>query len=58
VLVSVMPNNGETAAGGCYRMGNHPATSTTVTNARLQRLGYGGFYNYYHWKTEYQGKLF
>ncbi len=43
---------------GCYRMGNHPSTSTTVTNARLQRLGYVGFYNYYHWKTEYQGKLF
>lgn len=43
---------------GCYRMGNHPATNTTVTNARLQRLGYVGFYNYYHWKTGYQGKLF
>jgi RNA-directed DNA polymerase len=43
---------------GCYRMGNHPATSTTVTNARLQRLGYVGFSNYYHWKTGYQGKLF
>jgi RNA-directed DNA polymerase len=43
---------------GCYRMGNHPATSTTVTNARLQRLGYVGFYNYYYWKTGYQGKLF
>jgi len=43
---------------GCYRMGNHPATSTTVTNARLQQLGYVGFYNYYHWKTGYQGKLF
>jgi RNA-directed DNA polymerase len=43
---------------GCYRMGNHPATSTTVTNARLQRLGYVGFYNYYYWKTEHQIKLF
>ncbi len=43
---------------GCYRMGNHLATSTTVTNTRLQRLGYVGFYNYYHWKTGYQGKLF
>jgi group II intron reverse transcriptase/maturase len=43
---------------GCYRMGNHPATNTTVTNERLQKLGYVGFYNYYHWKTGYQGKLF
>ena len=43
---------------GCYRMGNHPSMSTTVTNERLQRLGYVGFYNYYHWKTGYQGKLF
>lgn len=43
---------------GCYRMGNHKATSITLTNERLQRLGYVGFYNYYYWKTEYQGKLF
>jgi len=43
---------------GCYRMGNHKATSIALTNERLQRLGYLGFYNYYHWKTEYQGKLF
>lgn len=43
---------------GCYRMGNHPATSTTVTTARLQRLGYVGFYNHYYWKTAHQGKLF
>lgn len=43
---------------GYYRMGNHPALSTTVTNERLQRLGYVGFSNYYHWKTEHQGKLF
>jgi RNA-directed DNA polymerase len=43
---------------GCYRMGNHPATSTTVTNARLQTLGYVGFANYYYWKTEHQTKLF
>jgi RNA-directed DNA polymerase len=43
---------------GCYRMGNHPATGTTVTNDRLQRLGYVGFSNYYYWKTEHQGKLF
>jgi len=43
---------------GCYRMGNHPATSTTVTNESLQRLGYVGFYNYYYWKTEHQTKLF
>jgi len=43
---------------GYYRMGNHPALSTTVTNEKLQRLGYVGFSNYYHWKTEHQGKLF
>ena len=43
---------------GYYRMGNHPALSTTVTNEQLQRLGYVGFSNYYHWKTEHQGKLF
>jgi len=43
---------------GYYRMGNHPALCTTVTNERLQRLGYVGFSNYYHWKTEHQGKLF
>jgi len=43
---------------GYYRMGNHTATNTTITNARLQRLGYVGFYNYYYWKTECQGKLF
>jgi RNA-directed DNA polymerase len=43
---------------GCYRMGNHPATSTTVTNAKLQKLGYVGFANYYYWKTEHQTKLF
>ncbi len=43
---------------GCYRMGNHPALQVTVTNERLQRLGYVGFSNYYYWKTEHQIKLF
>jgi RNA-directed DNA polymerase len=43
---------------GCYRMGNHAAMHATVTNARLRRLGYVGFYNYYYWKTEHQTKLF
>ena len=43
---------------GYYRMGNHPALSTTVTNERLQKLGYVGFSNYYYWKTEHQTKLF
>lgn len=43
---------------GCYRMGNHTATSTTITNALIQRLGYVGFYNYYYWKTQHQTKLF
>jgi RNA-directed DNA polymerase len=43
---------------GYYRMAHHPALQTTVTNARLQRLGYVGFYNYYYWKTGHQTKLF
>jgi hypothetical protein len=43
---------------GYYRMGNHLAMSPTVTKDWLQRLGYVGFSNYYHWKTGYQGKLF
>jgi RNA-directed DNA polymerase len=43
---------------GCYRMGNHPATGTTITNDLLQRLGYVGFSNYYYWKTEHQIRLF
>jgi group II intron reverse transcriptase/maturase len=43
---------------GYYRMGNHLALSTTMTNEQFQRLGYVGFSNYYHWKTEHQGKLF
>jgi hypothetical protein len=36
---------------GLLPVGNHPAMTTTVTNARFQQLGYVGFYNYYHWKT-------
>lgn len=43
---------------GYYRMAHHPALCTTVTNARLQRVGYVGFYNYYYWKTGHQTKLF
>jgi len=43
---------------GYYRMGNHPAMHITVTNERLQRLGYVGFSNYYYWKTDHQTKLF
>jgi group II intron reverse transcriptase/maturase len=43
---------------GCYRMGNHPAMGTSVTNRRLQGLGYVGFTHYYYWKTEHQTKLF
>jgi RNA-directed DNA polymerase len=43
---------------GPYRMAHHPALYTTITNARLQRLGYVGFYNYYYWKTEHQTRLF
>jgi RNA-directed DNA polymerase len=43
---------------GYYRMAHHHALQTTVTNVRLQRLGYVGFYNYYYWKTGHQTKLF
>jgi len=43
---------------GHYRMGSHTAMQITVTNERLLRLGYVGFYNYYYWKTAHQTKLF
>ena len=43
---------------GYCRMAHGPALCSTITNEWLQKLGYVGFYNYYHWKTEYQGKLF
>ena len=48
---------GNSSWGYC-RMAHHRALYTTVTNQRLEKLGYVGFYNYYHWKTGYQGKLF
>jgi len=48
---------GNSSWGYC-RMAHHPALQTTVTNARLQRLGYVGFYNHYYWKTGHQTKLF
>jgi len=48
---------GNSSWGYCC-MAHHPALYTTVTNTRLQRLGYVGFSNYYHWKTGHQGKLF
>jgi RNA-directed DNA polymerase len=48
---------GNSSWGYC-RMAHSPAMQRTVTNERLQRMGYVGFYNYYHWKTGYQGKLF
>jgi RNA-directed DNA polymerase len=43
---------------GPYRIAHHRALYTTITNGRLQRLGYVGFYNYYYWKTEHQPRLF
>ena len=43
---------------GYCRMAHGPAMCTMVTNETLQRMGYVGFYNYYHRKTRYQGKLF
>jgi len=48
---------GKSSWGYC-RMGHHAVMHTTVTNERLQKLGYVGFYNHYYWKTEHQGKLF
>lgn len=48
---------GHSSWGYC-RMAHSPAMCSTVTNERLQRLGYVGFANYYHWKTGHQGKLF
>jgi RNA-directed DNA polymerase len=48
---------GNSSWGYCC-MAHHPAMCTTVTNERLQRLGYVGFSNYYYWKTGHQGKLF
>lgn len=48
---------GKSSWGYCC-MAHHPALSTTVTNARLLKLGYVGFSNYYYWKTGQQGKLF
>jgi RNA-directed DNA polymerase len=48
---------GNSSWGYCC-MAHHPAMYTTVTNTRLQRLGYVGFANYYYWKTGHQGKLF
>lgn len=59
--LGLSPRNAERwgkSSWGCYRLGNHPAMGTSVTNRRLQSLGYVGFYNYYYWKTEHQTKLF
>jgi RNA-directed DNA polymerase len=48
---------GNSSWGYC-RMAHSPAICQTVTNEALLKLGYTGFYNYYHWKTTHQGKLF
>lgn len=48
---------GNSSWGYC-RMAHSPALQRTITNEWLQRQGYVGFYNYYYWKTEHQGKLF
>ncbi len=48
---------GNSSWGYC-RMAHSPALCSTVTNEKLQRIGYVGFSNYYHWKTGYQRKLF
>lgn len=43
---------------GYYRLSNSPVLSRTLNNEYFTRLGYVGFANYYHWKTEHQLKLF
>jgi RNA-directed DNA polymerase len=48
---------GNSSLGYC-RIAHSKIMCVTINNERLQRLGYVGFYNYYHWKTGYQGKLF
>ncbi len=48
---------GNSSWGYC-RMAHTRSLGITITNHYLQSLGYVGFYNYYYWKTEHQGKLF
>jgi RNA-directed DNA polymerase len=48
---------GNSSWGYC-RMAHGPALCRMIGNEMLQRMGYVGFSNYYHWKTGYQGKLF
>jgi RNA-directed DNA polymerase len=48
---------GNSSLGYC-RMAHSPIMSTTITQERLQRLGFVGFFNHYYWKTGHQTKLF
>jgi len=48
---------GNSSWGYC-KMAHSPALCGTINNETLQRMGYVGFTNYYHWKTGHQGKLF
>jgi len=48
---------GKSSLGYC-RIANSPVLSTTLNNEYFLKLGYVGFYNYYYWKMEIQGKLF
>jgi RNA-directed DNA polymerase len=48
---------GNSSWGYCH-MAHGPALYRTVSNEKLQRLGYVGFYNHYYWKTKHQMKLF
>jgi RNA-directed DNA polymerase len=48
---------GNSSKGYC-RVAHSPILQTTLTNSYYGKLGYVGFYNTYHRKTELQGKLF
>jgi RNA-directed DNA polymerase len=48
---------GNSSKGYC-RVAHSPILQTTLTNSYYSKLGYAGFYNTYHRKTELQGKLF
>lgn len=48
---------GNSSWGYC-RMAHGPALHRTITNEKLQKLGYVGFSNRYYWKTKHQMKLF
>lgn len=48
---------GNSSWGYC-RMAHTRSLGSTLTKGHIQSLGYVGFSNYYHWKTDHQTKLF